>query len=263
MCKKVGFLAVLAVMGALVVSHTRVGSYVGTAWDRLSARAHKQVSPEFQLDRARHLVTKLSEDIEKQKAVVAEETVALRELTRKVDSTRASVAGQKEALAKRRADLDGGVQQVKYEGRTISASEAEEKLSRDFVTWTYRDDELKSSEKLLSVQEKKKAVAEQQLNALFTKKRELEVRIAKAEAKLKEVRLQQSESNTYRGDGTVSEVNAILDGIEHDLDVDTVKQNLDEKYSNEGKTTEPTVSRDEMRERLGVSKDGKVVRGQE
>jgi len=264
MCKKLGMLAAVAVVGTLVVSQTRLGSYVGTAWDRAKARAHKQVSPEFQLERARHLAGQLGEDIEKQKGVVADETVRFNDLNKQVATARKNFDQKRDELAKLRSDVDSGVTKVKVDGtRTLTPEEAKDRLNRDYKTWTLMEDELKSREKLVSVQERKKALAEQQLTTLFAKKRELEARIAQAEARLQELKLQQAENNSARGEDTLAEVNELLGDIERDLDREKVKSELDKQYGTGSKPAEPTVSDEEMRERLGVTKPNKVVRGDE
>jgi len=263
MCKKLGILAAVAVVGTLVVSQTRLASYVGTAWNRITVKAHKQVSPEFQIERARFLAGKLTNDIETQKGVVADETVKLNELTRSVETARKNVERRRDELAAVRGQIDGGEVKVSLnDKRTVPAGEAEKELAREYKTWTLMDDELKSREKLLSVQKQKKDLAEQQLNTLFSKKRELEVRIAQAEARLSELRMQQARTNSVRGDNTLAEVNELLGDLERETELENVKAQLDQQYNTKPAGTEPAVSADEMREWLGVTKPSKVVRGE-
>src|SRR3954453_1069268 len=98
MLKKLVFVAAAVVAGLFVLNTTNLGSYASTAWKKVRASCSKQVPLEFEIERVRNEIAKLSPDMKDHLRAIAEETVKVDNLRDEIASTRTQLAEQKKKI---------------------------------------------------------------------------------------------------------------------------------------------------------------------
>jgi superoxide dismutase len=231
MKKKIGILALIVLVGLFVCHRTNLGSYLATAWANVTQTAKRQVPLEFEIDRIRHEIAHLDDDMRAQLSPIAEEMATVKTLRRKVQVTRDSLKIQKASLLSMTRELESGGKYISSGDEEYSAEDVKAKLARDFASYQRCEAELKSQEQLLSAKEQSLKAVRDQLASMKTLKRDLEVQLAQLEAELKTVRLAQTKDKYQLDDSRLSDIKASLADIEHRLNVERAKTELNGQFA--------------------------------
>jgi peptidoglycan hydrolase CwlO-like protein len=265
MIKKATFVALGVFAAVALLSYTKVGSYAGTAWNKVRTSAGKQVPIEFEIDRLKNEVAKLIPDMKKNRLLVAEEMVAIDNLKEEITTTRGRLDEQKAVLLKLSKDVDSGESLFIYNGVSYKRERILEKLSRDLDSCKRAESELASKQQLLEAKERALDAARQQLSTIRDQKQELEVQIAQLEAEVKTVRLAQSKCKFQVDDSRLSEIKKSLGELRSRLKSEKYAAEMEGEFSNDpiqvGQQVRPAgdVTR-EVREYLqGNKPDNKVA----
>jgi peptidoglycan hydrolase CwlO-like protein len=199
---------------------TNVCSYVSTAWSKVRATAKNQVPIEFEIDRVRHEIAKLDDDVRNQVGPIAEEMANVETMRKRVSETRASLQREKGNILAMTRELDSGAKLIVLGEDEYSAEEVRAKLDRDFGAYRRCKAELESQEQLLAAKEKSLRTVREQIASMRNLKRDLEVQLAQLEAELKTVRLAQTRDKYQLDDSRLSDIKASLAEIEHRLTVE-------------------------------------------
>jgi len=226
MLKKLVFVAAAVVAGLFVLNTTNLGSYASTAWKKVRASCSKQVPLEFEIERVRNEIAKLSPDMKDHLRAIAEETVKVDNLRDEIASTRTQLAEQKKKILAMRQDVDEskGKKTIWYGEREFPVSRVKDKLAKDFQSYQHCEEALKNKERLLESKEAALITAKEQLTTMRSKKEELEVEVARLESDLKNLRLAQTRSNFQLDDTRLSRINASLASIRDRLKADNIVQ---------------------------------------
>jgi septation ring formation regulator EzrA len=231
MKRKIGYLALIALVGTFVFNRTNLGSYLATAWANVRHTAKSQVPLEFEIDRIRHEIVHLDDDMRGQLAPIAEEMATVKTLRRKVDTTRASLKSEKISLLAMTRQLESGTKYVVTGDEEYSAEDVKAKLASDFASYQRCEAELKSQGQLLAAKEQSLKAVREQLASMKSLKRDLEVQVAQLEAELKTVRLAQTRDKYQLDDSRLSDIKASLTDIEHRLNVERAKTELNGQFA--------------------------------
>ncbi|HEY8504845.1 MAG TPA: hypothetical protein VIL46_09705 [Gemmataceae bacterium] len=230
MVKKLLCFAAAVAVGGYLLSGTRVGSYVSTAYDRARKSVEESVPPEVELDRIRHEVAHLDKDIDKLKGQLAEEIVAVDMLSDEVADERVRLEQEEAFLRARGEELKNAAENVKLGGRLVSVDEAKEELSLAVDRHTRARAEFATKEKTLEVRTRTRDLVKKQLEALIRQKSELETAVAELEAELRLAELEQIES-AYQDDNTrLSDVKQSLKDLKKRINVQREKLRLSATY---------------------------------
>ena len=77
MFKKIAIASVVVVAGLVLLAKTNLGSYAHTAWKKAKIGVSEQVPLEFEIERVRDEVSKLTPDMDKNFNAIAHEMVAI------------------------------------------------------------------------------------------------------------------------------------------------------------------------------------------
>ena len=195
--KRVAFWTIAVAAGLLVAGllFPRLGSHVTVAWNHLTAKMQKSVSPEWEIERLKTELSKIDGDIKKSFGPVADQAVEVQRLQKDIKEQRARLDEQKKAILTMKQDLEKGTPIV-YGGTEYSADTIRTKLSHDFETYKVGEKGLQTKEEQLKLKQAALDTARQRLDEMKSTKQQLEVEVARLETELQTVRMEQAKANS-------------------------------------------------------------------
>jgi len=181
--KKTLILLAVGLAGVVVLAKmTNLGSYTGTLWSQSRTEAKRMVPTKFEIERIRHEIASLDQDVNKMIRPIAEYKVAIDRLHKDVDKTAANVEEQRKVLLGVTEDLKTGAKELKYGGKSYPREEVKARLARDFDSFKRVEAQLASQRKLLESKEMALKSSQEQLAKVLSVKKDYEVRLAQLEA---------------------------------------------------------------------------------
>ncbi len=231
--KKLGIIVLVVLGGLFLLRKTNLASYVSTAWCKVKNTAKNQVPLEFEVERVRHEIARLDDDVRGQLGPIAEEMATIKTLERRIQVTRKGLREQKAQILVMTRELETGAKFITFGEDEYSADELRAKLDRDFSSYKRCEAELKSQEQLLAAKEKSLKAVREQLASMKTLKRDLQVQLARIEAELKTVRLAQTRDKYQLDDSRLSDIKSSLAEIQHRLDAESARVELNGQFAGE------------------------------
>jgi len=230
--KKVVVLTAVVGGGLFALNHVWSGS-VGTAWKRVSTKFEKSIDPDFELARIRDEITKLTPDMHRNIARIAEEMVAVESLERRVTDLQTRLESAKDELALITNAMDKGTTRVVLKGREISVTQVKDKLR----TCKTLERELTNNKKVLDAKKAGVDAARQQLVEMRQQKEQLEIMAAEYESQLKTLALEKTRSRIKLDDTRLAEIKASMDKLRERIETERKTALLAEEF-NGGKAVE-------------------------
>ena len=212
---------------AVVLFGRDATSYLSTSYRQLTGAVKESVPVEFQIDRARNMVEDLSPEIRNAMHIIAKEEVELEKLNKRVASCEAKASKDQNEILRLQADLQSGGTKFRYAGRSYSADQVRQDLSRRFNRFKVADDTLASLTKMRDAREKNLDASRQKLAAMINARRQLDVDIANLEAKRKLVEVAQATSDYKFDDSQLARTKELISDIRTRLDVQAKLANAD------------------------------------
>lgn len=194
-------------------------SYARTAANELRDSVRGEVPLEFEVKRARDEVEALVPDIKKCMRLVAEQTVEIDHLKAAIDRKTAGLEKQKQAILVLRNHLDGGDEQFVSYGRNYSRDEVKRDLASKFERYETAEEMLERDRQILAAQEKTLRANQQKLDNMLTAKRDLEVQIARLEARVKTLEAAEAASALEFDDSQLARAKKLIGELNKQLDV--------------------------------------------
>ena len=169
----------------------------------------------FEINRARHEIANLDDDIGTMIHPIAEYKAAIVGLQKDIRLSEKALAEQKEVLLSMTKDLEGNPRVLVYAGEEYSAERVRTKLDRDFASYRRLEANLKCQRKLLEAKETALKATQEQLAKVIVKKREYEVRLAQLEADEETLHIARLGSQLEFDDSRTTQIEAALADIEH------------------------------------------------
>ena len=227
--KKVVVLTAVVGGGLFALNHVWSGS-VGTAWKRVSTKFEKSIDPDFELARIRDEITKLTPDMHRNIARIAEEMVAVESLERRVTDLQTRLESAKDELALITNAMDKGTTRVVLKGREISVTQVKDKLR----TCKTLERELTNNKKVLDAKKAGVDAARQQLVEMRQQKEQLEIMAAEYESQLKTLALEKTRSRIKLDDTRLAEIKQAMDKLRERIETERKTALLAEEF-NSGK----------------------------
>ncbi len=206
MYKKLIGLVMAGIFVTVLALTTKVGSYLGVAYDRLSTQAQKAIPAEIEIERLRREIARLDRDIDQARSELAEENVACQELASEVMERRAALERLESKILSTATALKAKNVPTQVNGKAPAAVEATSELKTDVARFNTQQSELRSLERQLVLHEKSRKAAEKKLEALRQQQKELTITLKEIENDLKELRLEQVQSVTASDDSRLSDI---------------------------------------------------------
>ncbi len=218
-CKK--FVA-LGVLGAVVVAgmaSTGAWSYVRTGYNSASRTVKNSVPIEWEIKRARDMISNLEPEIAKNLEVVTREEVELENLKEEIDTKNDLLAKSRTDIMRLRGDLETGAVRFVYAGQSYSQDQVKSDLENRFKQFKVYEATTNKLSQVLSAREKNLDAARRKLSEMQSAKRELEVEIENLRARLTMVEVAQTSSPVSLDDSQLSNTKQLLDDIRTRIDV--------------------------------------------
>lgn len=223
MFKKMAMVGILGALGAATVVGTGAWSYVRTGVHSAQQTMRDSVPIEWEIKRARDMITDLKPEIRRNTEVVYREEVAVKRLAEEIGAKEELLAKSHTEIMRLKSDLENGAQsravRFVYKGKKYSEDQVREELSNRFKQFQVVEQTTDKLKQVLSAREKNLDAARRKLEGMLAAKRELEVEVENVQARLTLVEVAQTNSPVTLDDGQLSNTRQLLDEIATRIDV--------------------------------------------
>jgi chromosome segregation ATPase len=223
---------VVALLSSLTVGVPLMGyTRCGLSWLRDSAT--DAVPMEWELKRARQMITDLKPEIASNAKRIAKEKVEVARLQQQLDETDRRLGESKSDIQRLSEDLRNGSERFTYGGRTYTSEQVKDDLSNRFKRFKTRRETADKLHQMLAARQASLNAAHERMDAMLTAKRQLEVEVENLQARLAALRVAQTSSQLSLDDSQLSRTRALLDEIAARIDVEEETMAVDVEYFGE------------------------------
>ncbi len=224
-----GALALLssATVGVPLFSYARCG----VNWLRDSAG--DTVPVEWELKRARQMITDLKPEIESNAMRIAREKVEVARLEKQLADTDERLAKSQDDIERLTEDLRGGGEMFTYGGHTYTSVQVKNDLSNRFKRFKTRNETAEKLQQMLAARKSSLKAGHERMDAMMSAKRQLEVEVENLQARLASLRVAQTSSDFSLDDSQLSQTRQLLDDIATRIQVEEETMNVDVEYFGE------------------------------
>ncbi len=239
-------------VGWYCVKKTSLFSYASTVWSGVKTETQNAVPTRFEIERARHEIANLDDDIGEMIHPIAEYKASIAQLKKDISQSEKALAEQKATLLSMSRDLEDNPTTLVYAGEEYAASRVRTKLQRDFESYKRQETNMKSRRQLLEAKETSLKATREQLAKVIAKKREYEVRLAQLEADEETIQVARLGSQLQIDNSRATQIEAALADIEHRHNVQRAEVEL--------KTGNPANDPIAVQDRGPVKTDASAIR---
>jgi chromosome segregation ATPase len=219
-CKKLVVLG-LGAAGAMALTNAVWSGSVSTAWKKARTAIERNVSPEFELERIRDQISRLTPDMNHNIEVIADATVEVGSLNRKIELVKVELEKRQGEILVLTEKVESGVKVVSYPSINLK-----DKLARDLKAYKSCEKDLTTKTKLLEAKRESLEAARRQLTTINESRQELEVLAAQYEAELANLRVAQCRSKFKLDDSRLSEIRGSFEKLRQRIDSEKIKAEL-------------------------------------
>lgn len=246
MLKKVLIGGAAAALLTTFVFGRDVFSYVRTAGQSARDAIKAEVPVEFEIQRARDMVSNLVPDIRRCMHVIAEEEVNVEHLQRDIARAETDLQKQRGEILALRNDLRSESGTYKYAGRTFSSRDVHRDLAARFERFKTAEATLDSKKQILAAREKSVIAARGKLDGMLSSKRDLEVQIENLDARLKTIQAVQTASKVQLDDSRLARAKKLIGDLNKQLDVAQKLLDADGQFTGVIPVHAPESAQDEV-----------------
>jgi len=243
MIKKLVLTTAAVAGGLYVINHGLYKGSVHTFWKRTTAQIERNISPEFELERIKDQIAKLTPDMYKNISKIAEEMVEVKTLENRVGTLQAKLTDAKGELKVVSDAIEHGNKLVSMpSGREIkpTANLVKDKLR----TCKNIERELATSQKILDAKQGGLDSARQQLAEMKRQREELMVMAADFEAELKTLQLEQTRAKIKLDDTRLGEIKQAFESLRARIEVERTKADVTTRFFNDAQPVTPEKKAD-------------------
>jgi multidrug efflux pump subunit AcrB len=230
MCKKLCLAVGAVIVGLSVISFTGLSTLLQVKWNESRSWMERQVPPETQLKQLQVETEKIDQDIKKNLGKLAAQKVEAERLEANLNKMKDSQTALREDIAAMTKALDSKETKVSYNGRTYRQSELAMRLEAKVNDYEMRKTEIKTKEQLLAAKLQSLDLANQRMTEMREQKEKLRVTIAKLEARIENVKLQQVDCPFEVDNSQVNKCNVLADKLDRQLAEEEMKTKLYHEY---------------------------------
>lgn len=245
----------VALLSGLAISP--IGSYTrcGISW--LGESASDSVPLEWELKRARQMISDLKPEIASNAKRIAYEKIEVSRLEKQLGETESRLKKAESDIQRLTRDLEGGDQHFVYAGKTYSSVQVKEDLKNRFKRFKTRRATADKLQQMLDARQATLATAEQRMDEMLSARRQLEVEVENLQARLGALRVAQTSSELSLDDSHLSQTRRLLDDIATRIDVEEETMSVDMEYFGSGINLEDESDEDLLDE-IATYFDGEI-----
>ena len=209
----------LMVLGLLCFGHEAF-SYIRTSAGCLKDSVKNSVPVEFQIERARRMITDLKPEVRRNMHIIAKEEAELERLGRRIEESEARGEKDREKLMRLKADAASGKSVFRYAGRSYSCEQVKADLANRFERFKTSEATLESLRKIHLARERSLDAARAKLEGMLAAKRQLLVEVENLEAQRQMVAAAQTTSNYQFDDSKLGRVKELISDLQIRLDTE-------------------------------------------
>jgi hypothetical protein len=212
--------AVIGVLAYLLLGYGGgAWSYFSTASRLIGDKVRSNVPLEFELERAKTMITGLIPDVRQNMLVIAQEEVGVEDLRKQIEDGNAELAAQRESLIALRAKLNEEPEKVSFGLRPVTKGEAKNELARSFSRYQMAEATLASQRQLLAARESALEAARTKLAKMLNSKRDLETQVENLQARLKTQQSDTMSNSLDVNDSQVARCQSLLNEVRARIEV--------------------------------------------
>jgi septal ring factor EnvC (AmiA/AmiB activator) len=205
-------------------------SHVKTAAGWVHQSVHDAVPVEFELSRARQMITDLDPEIHRNMHLIAKEEVEVTHLRRQLDDAETALTKNRTDIERLNTDLRRGDSNFVYCGKTYTTKQVENDLTRRFESYKVKEATISKLTQVLAARERGLDAAREKLKAMQAAKGQLEVDVENMEARLEMVKVAQSTSEFNFDDSQLARTKELCRDIAARIDVAEKLVNAETTY---------------------------------
>ncbi len=213
MTKKLMYGGAAAVLLLSLLFGRDVLSYTGTWISEVRQSVKDNVPIEFELERARNMITDITPEIRSSMHAIAKEEVKIEQLASQIENLETQLAQDEETILSRQADLDKGESYYYYAGHRYSRDAVNDDLTKRFTRFKTQDENLGALHKMLDARQRGLDAARTKLNDMMAAKKQLEVEVENLEARLKMVEVAKTTADFSFDDSHLSRTKELINDI--------------------------------------------------
>lgn len=229
----------LALLSGLTIV-TPVGSYARCAWNYVTDSAGDAIPLEWEIKRARQMITDLQPEIQNNARQIAREKIEVVKLERQLVQTDSRLAKAQDEIERLSSDLRDDSSSYTYGGKTYTSVQVKSDLSSRFKRFKTRQETSEKLGKMLAARQASLRSAGERMEAMLDARRQLEVEVENLQARLGALRVAQTSSELNLDDSALSRSRELLDEIATRIDVEEETMNVDVEYFGEIDLEEPS-----------------------
>lgn len=212
------------------VMGTGLWSYGRTAADKMTQSTKDLIPMEWEVDRARQMITDLEPEIAENAKRIAREKIATARLERQVEQSSERLGDAQRNIERLSADLKKGDDRFSYGGKTYTSTQVRDDLSARWKRFKTQRETVDKLEQQLSARHASLNAANERMDAMLSAKRQLEVEVENLQARLSALRVAQTSSELNLDDSQLSRTRELLDEIATRIDVEEEVMAVDSQY---------------------------------
>lgn len=220
MIKKLLFAGGLVTLGSVLLLGSEATSYLSTSTGYVKQSVYNAVPVEFQIQRARQMLTDLVPEVQKNMHLIAKGEVDVQRLAGQIAELEARLAKEKDQISQLKGDLASAKREFQYGGRSYTAEQVRLDLANRFQRYKTGDATLASLRGMHAAREKSLEAARQKLEGMLASRRQLQVEVENLEARNQMVAAARTTSNYQFDDSRLGRVKALVDDLKARLEVD-------------------------------------------
>lgn len=218
-----------ALLAGFVVG-TGAWSHVRTAGGWIAQSAEDAMPLEWEIKRARQMISDLEPEIAVNAKRIALEKIKVAKLEKEVTGANERLADSRRDINRLKQDLEAGNDYYTYKGKTFTSAQVGDELARRFKAFKTSNETADSLDKMLSARMETLRAAGERMEAMMSAKHQLEIEIENLEAQLAAVRAAQTSSELALDDSALSRTRDLLDSISARIDVEREMTKVDSQY---------------------------------
>jgi predicted nucleic acid-binding Zn-ribbon protein len=220
MFRKIALGVALLAVGSYLWMGTSLGSYARTGYTQLRGYVQGQVPIEFEIKRAKQLLSELKPVIEDSHKAIIKQEVRVARLETEIERAEKNLKTEQMAIVTLKDQLAKGLTSYRIGSDTYSASDLRMELNRRFNNYRRAEQSVDAKRQSLSSQRASLTATRDKYEGLLQSRNRLEAEIADLEARHKMVEAQQVAKRFQIDDSKLSTIRQAIDEINDRLAVE-------------------------------------------